>query len=481
MNSGGYETVIGLEVHVHLKTQTKMFCRCRNLFGAQPNTHVCPVCTGQPGVLPVANGKAIEQAARAGLALGCRINSESVFARKQYFYPDLPKNYQISQYERPIAEKGHIMLGDRKINITRAHLEEDAGKLIHAESDVSLVDYNRTGTPLLEIVSEPEIDSPQEAAEYLKELRQVLRYCGISDCDMEKGSMRCDANVSLRKKGSKELGVKTELKNMNSFKAVEKALEYEIKRQEKVLGEGGRITQETRLWNEDKGTTRSMRSKEEAHDYRYFPEPDLPRLVIEAEKIKSIRDSIPELPAARRRRYIVQTGLSEYDAGVLTQEKEISDYFDAACGMLGDKSSENIKKLANWITVELLGKLNAEGSGFREDVISPPHMAELVGYIGAGTISGKMGKDIFEIMYNKGVSPGEVIREKGLKQITDGDQISAVCREVIESSPDIVDKYMQGKDGVLGVLVGNVMKKTRGQANPAMVNAKLRELMGRRQ
>ncbi len=476
MNNNEYQIVIGLEVHVHLKTDTKLFCRCINSFGGEPNIRICPVCTGQPGVLPVLNKKAVEQAVTASLALNCKVKLESVFARKQYFYPDLPKNYQISQYELPLAEDGYIELDNRKINITRGHMEEDAGKLLH-EGDISQVDFNRTGMPLLEIVSEPEINSPREAAEYLRKIRQILRYCNVSDCDMEKGSMRCDANISLKKKDDDELGTKTEIKNMNSFKGVEKALLYEAKRQEELLDEDKRIIQETRLWDEDKNITISMRSKEEANDYRYFPEPDLPALVIEKEWVDEIKKTIPELPMKRYNRYISNYNLSEYDAGVLTGEKEVADYFEDTMAKFKVTHQKIIKKLANWITVELMGKINAEGIEFAAQPVKPSDIARLIELIEDGTISGKMAKEIFDIMWQTKKSPAEVIKEKGLKQITSDEKIHSLCQKVIDDNPEIVKKYLSGKEGVIGALVGNVMKETKGQANPQLVNEKLRELL----
>jgi len=475
-----YEIVIGLEVHVHMKTDTKLFCRCRNEFGGEPNTHICPVCTGQPGSLPVANKKAIEQAIRASLALNCEVQEKSVFARKQYFYPDLPKNYQVSQYELPLGFRGSITVDGRAVPITRVHIEEDAGKLIHSEGDMSFVDYNMTGTPLLEIVSEPEIKSPSEAASYMRNMRQVLRYAGVSECDMEKGSMRCDANLSLRKKGETELGVKTEIKNMNSFKAVEKALEYEAMRQEKLLNKGETIIQETRLWDENTQVTRSMRTKEEAHDYRYFPEPDLPTLVVEKEWVEEIKKTLPELPHQRKERYMTKYELSEYDAGVITQDKETADYFEEALNSLKNKTPEEIKKLTNWITVELMAKVNAESIDFSDQPVSSKDMAELVNLITEGTVSGKMAKDIFNTMWSGQKPPKQIVEEKGLKQITSDDQIEAVCKKALEENPDIVEKFLEGKEGVIGALVGSIMKGTRGQANPKLVNQKLRELLSQK-
>lgn len=478
MRQSEYKIVIGLEVHVHLDTNTKLFCRCRNDFGGQPNTRICPVCTGQPGVLPATNKKAIEQAVKAAIALNCTVQNRSVFARKQYFYPDLPKNYQISQYELPLGIGGYIELDNEKIGITRVHLEEDAGKLIHEQGGASLVDFNRTGTPLLEIVSEPDITSPDEAGSYLRELRKILRYSGVSDCDMEKGSLRCDANLSLNKKGE-QLGVKTEVKNMNSFKAVEKALQYEAHRQEKLLKEGERIIQETRLWDEDTQTTRSMRTKEEAHDYRYFPEPDLPVLEVKQEWVEEIRKSIPELPLMKKKRYISDYNLSEYDAYILTKEKEIADYFEEAVSEFKTGNDKKIKKLTNWISVELIGKINAEGIDFEHQPVSAENIAQLVELIVDGVISGKMGKRIFEQIWKTEKSPKEIVDEKGLKQITSEDKIEKICSQAIQDNPDIVKKYKNGKTGVVGALVGGIMKETRGQANPKLVNQKLRELLNK--
>jgi aspartyl-tRNA(Asn)/glutamyl-tRNA(Gln) amidotransferase subunit B len=472
-----YDIIIGLEVHVHLKTESKLFCRCKNEFGGDPNTHVCPVCTGQPGVLPVLNKKAIEQAIRSGLALGCAINNKSIFARKQYFYPDLPKNYQITQYELPIAEHGSLEIEGKRIGVTRAHMEEDAGKLIHTEGNVSLVDYNRTGAPLLEIVSEPEITSPEEAGEYLKNIRQVLRYSGISDCDMEKGSLRCDANISLKEAGAEQFGIRAEIKNLNSFKAVVKALEYEVKRQEKLLNNGEAVVQETRLWDDNKGITRSMRSKEEAHDYRYFPEPDLPPLMVDDGWVEEIKETLPEMPAVRLKRYMDDYQLSDYDAGVLIQDKEIADYFEVAASALKQTDQNIIKKITNWITVELLAKVNSTGIEFLDQPVKAEYIAELVQLIEKGTISGKMAKEIFDIMWDSGKAPGEIVEEKGLKQISSGDQIEEICKKAITENPDIVQKFLSGKEGVIGALVGSVMKETRGQANPKLVNDKLRALL----
>ncbi len=476
-----YQVVIGLEVHIHLRTASKIFCRCENFFGGKPNTRICPVCTGQPGVLPVVNKNAISLAVKAALALECSINEISIFARKQYFYPDMPKNYQISQYEMPLAINGEINIKDKKISITRVHLEEDAGKLLHINEN-SFVDLNRAGTALLEIVSEPEINTPSDAGEYLRELRKIMKYCGISDCDMEKGSLRCDANISLRKNSAAPLGTKAEVKNLNSFRAVEKALEYEIKRQEQLLAQGERIIQETRLWDDKNKRTISMRSKEEAHDYRYFPEPDLPPLIIEKKWIDEIRKEIPELPAEKRKRYMRDYKLSYYDADALTSEKEVADYFETAAKCV---SVEKIKKLANWITVELMAKINAGGMSaagaksidFRKQPIKADYIAQLVNLIEDGTISGKMAKEVFEIMWDSRKPPDEIIKEKGMKQITSDEIIESLCRKIIDENREIVNKFLSGKTGVFGALVGKIMKETRGQANPRLVNEILKQLI----
>ncbi len=475
MKNSKYKITIGLEVHVHLKTRTKLFCRCPNLYGSDPNTLICPVCTGQPGTLPVAGRESVRQAVSAALALNCNINEYSIFERKQYFYPDLPKNYQISQYKLPLAENGYIKAGGVKIKIDRVHMEEDAGKLVHREKE-TLVDYNRGGAPLIEIVSAPEITSPPQAAEYLKKLRQILIYASVSDCDMEKGSMRCDANLSLNLKESSRLGVKTEVKNMNSFKAVENALAYEARRQESLLLEGKNIVQETRLWDEDKNKTAGMRTKEEAHDYRYFPDPDLPPLIVAEAFVEDIRESLPELPAAKMERYIKEMGLEEYDASVLCQERDGADFFESAYEKLEDKK-EGIKKLSSWISTELKGKMNAAGLDFKSLEMGPSFLAELVNLIQNGKISGKMAKDIFEIIWTEKRSPAEIVEEKGLSQISGEDKIERLCRKAIEENPALTDKYLSGKEGTIGPLVGFVMKESRGQANPSMVNKKLREIL----
>jgi aspartyl-tRNA(Asn)/glutamyl-tRNA(Gln) amidotransferase subunit B len=474
----GYETIIGLEVHVQLKTESKLFCACSTEFGAPPNTHTCPVCTGMPGTLPVINKKAVEYAIRSALALNCQVASRSIFARKNYFYPDLPKNYQISQYEEPLAQNGYLEIrtnsGNRKVGVTRINLEEDAGKLLHdigsREIDGSLVDFNRCGVPLLEIVSSPDIKSPEEAYTYLTKLKSILRYLEVSDCDMEKGSLRCDANVSLRMAGEKELGVKAEVKNMNSFKAIQKALEYEVNRQIKALNSKEKLVQETRLWDERKGRTCLMRSKEEARDYRYFPEPDLVPLVVEQGWIEEVRKSIPELPDKRRERFIREYRLSEYDAGVLTAEKALADYFEEVV-----KIHSNPKAVTNWVMVELLGRLNAVNKEVKESPVSPGQLAELLKLIEKGTISGKIAKTVFEEMFNTGKSPQVIVKEKNLVQITGEKEIGKIVEEVLKENPGAIEEYRKGKEKALSHLVGQIMRKTQGKANPQMVNRILKE------
>ncbi len=471
-----YEAVIGLEVHVQLNTKSKIFCSCSTEFGAPPNTHVCPVCLGLPGSLPVLNRRAVEYAVMAALALNCRINLKSVFARKNYFYPDLPKGYQISQYEEPLAEDGYIEIetasGTKRIRIKRVHMEEDAGKNIHGEGDDphSYVDLNRAGIPLIEIVSEPDISSPEEARLYLQKLRTIMRYIGVSNADMEKGELRCDANVSVRPAGSDRLGTKTELKNMNSFRHVQRALEYEIERQIAVIEEGGKVVQETRLWNPSLGITETMRKKEEEQDYRYFPEPDLVPLVLEESFVEEMRLRLPELPDAKKKRFMEQYGLPAYDSEVLCSSRELADFYEKAVA-----SHDNPKAIANWVMVELLGRLNKEGRDITDSPVSPEQVASLVALIDKGTISGKIGKQVFDIMYSEGGDPESIVKERGLVQITDTSQIEAFVDEVISECPEEVKKYLSGKTKVLGYLVGQVMKKSRGKANPQLVNKLLRE------
>jgi len=464
-----YEAVIGLEVHAQLLTESKIFCGCSTQFGSEPNTQVCPVCLGMPGVLPVLNKKAVEYTIKTGLAMNCRIAPYSRFARKNYFYPDLPKGYQISQYELPLCEDGYLEIvidGEkRKIRIKRIHLEEDAGKNIHDPSGYSFVDFNRTGVPLMEIVSEPDIKSPKEAALYMKKLRTILRYLGVCDGNMEQGSLRCDANVSVKPVGSEEFGVKTEIKNINSFRFVEKALEYEIKRQIRVLSEGGKIIQETRLWDSQAGITQSMRSKEEAHDYRYFPEPDLVPVVVSEEWINEIKKTIPELPDQKIERFIKDYSLPEYDADILTSEKELAEWFEEAV-----KESGKPKEVSNWIMVELLRLLNEEGKEIRDCTVKPSQLAELIELVSKGTINRNTAKDVFEEMYKTGKNASEIVKEKGLVQISDENVIIEAIREVIAKNTKEVERYRAGEEKLIGFFVGQVMKLTKGKANPKIVN-----------
>lgn len=474
-----YEAVIGLEVHVQLKTNSKLFCACETDFGAAPNSHVCPVCTGQPGVLPVLNKKAVEGIVKAGLALGCSINSRSFFARKQYFYPDLPKAYQISQSDQPVCSNGSIEItgasGPKVVRVQRIHLEEDAGKLVHAigstELPYSLVDLNRSSVPLIEIVSHPDLSTADEAYDYLSKLKANVQYVGVSDCDMEKGSLRCDANVSIRPTGSKTLGTRVEIKNMNSFRAVKDAITHEIERQIELVESGGRVVQETRLWNEARGATSTMRSKEEAHDYRYFPDPDLVPLEITKEWLDEVKKSLPELPEKRRSRLVKDLSLSEYDAGVLVSQRELVDYFeDGLKPYPVDKRPSLAKPLANWIITELLGRLNAENKTVKDSPIPAPSLAELVELIGAGTISGKMAKDIFAEIYASKESPKAVVQKKGLSQVSDEGELIKFIDEVIKENAKIVEDVKGGKERAIGSLVGALMKKTKGRANPQLAN-----------
>lgn len=473
-----YEPVIGLEVHAQLLTDSKIFCGCSTRFGEEPNQNTCPVCMGFPGVLPVLNKKVVEFAVRAGLATHCEIARHSRWARKNYFYPDLPKGYQISQYELPLCRNGYIDIeangAKKRIRLTRIHMEEDAGKNIHdVRGDYSLVDLNRAGVPLLEIVSEPDIRSAEEAGRYLKDLRALLQYLEICDGNMEEGSFRCDANVSMRPGGSKELGTKVEVKNMNSFKAVEKALEYEIRRQVEALSDGGRLTQETRLWDADREVTRSMRSKEYAHDYRYFPDPDLLPLAIDEEWIAEIKASLPELPAARKERFVTQYGLSFYDAELLTSRRDIADYFESAV-----KIHANPKSISNWVTGDLFRvikerKLDA-GLRITSWPIAAEHLAAMIRMIDDGRISGKIAKVLFEEMLERGGPPEKIVQEKKLEQVTDTGDIETAVAQVLAAHPEQVADYRAGKEKVFGFLVGQVMKATQGKANPQMVNEVLR-------
>jgi len=475
-----YEPVIGLEVHVQLLTRTKIFCGCSTRFGDPPNTNVCPICLGLPGTLPVLNKRAVEMAMRASLALNCTVHDHSRFARKNYFYPDLPKGYQISQYELPLATNGHLEIeiaGARKrIGITRLHLEEDAAKNLHEgfsqSATKAYIDYNRCGTPLSEIVSEPDMRTPEEAYAYLTTLRQILLYTGVSDCNMEEGSLRCDANVSVRLRGASEFGTKVEVKNLNSFRYLQKALEYEIERHIAVLESGGRIAQETRLWNQAEGHTVSMRSKEKAHDYRYFPEPDLLPVHISSAWREEVRRTLPELPEAKRARFAGFYGITSYDAEVLTTSRTLADYFEAvvAAGAPGKSS-------ANWILNELLGRLSDAHRAFADSRIEPGALAELVNLVESGQITGAVGKKVFAAMFESGRSAAEIVAAEGLGAQVSDSTIEQAAREVIAKNPDSVAKFKSGNEGVFKFFVGQVMKATRGQANPQAVNDILRKLL----
>jgi aspartyl-tRNA(Asn)/glutamyl-tRNA(Gln) amidotransferase subunit B len=456
-------------------TETKIFCGCPTIFGSEPNTQACPVCIGMPGVLPVLNKKVLEFAIKTGLAMNCKISPYSRFARKNYFYPDLPKGYQISQYELPICEHGYIEIvvdrGIKKIGITRIHMEEDAGKNIHGgEGNYSFVDLNRAGVPLMEIVSEPDIRSPREAVEYMKKLRTILRYLGVCDGNMEQGSLRCDANVSVRPAGQKEYGIRTEVKNINSFRFVEKALDYEIRRQIKVLEDGGKIVQETRLWDSTRGVTESMRGKEEAHDYRYFPEPDLVPMIVEQEWIADIKKSLPELPDIKRERFVSEYELPEHDADFLTSEKPFADWFEEAV-KLGGKP----KIVANWIQGDLMRLLNKENKSIEESPLKPEQLVGMLRLIENGTISGKIAKTVFEEMYRTGKDAEVIVEEKGLVQISDAGAIDKAIDEVIAKHPKEVERFRSGEEKLIGFFVGQVMKLTKGKANPQMVNELLKK------
>ena len=470
-----WEAVIGLEIHAQLLTESKIFCGCSARFGAKPNSHTCPVCLGLPGSLPVLNKKVVDYTLRMALATHCAIAPYSLFARKNYFYPDLPKGYQISQYERPIAEKGWIDISAngavKRIGITRIHMEEDAGKLIHDEfQPVSYVDYNRTGVPLIEIVSEPDLRSPGEAGDYLRRLREILRYLDICDGNMEEGSFRCDANISLRPPGRSGFGTKAELKNMNSFKNVEKALEFEIRRQRALLEDGGEILQETRLWDAARGVTLSMRGKEEAHDYRYFPDPDLIPLEISPDWIDTVRQGLPELPEAKRSRFISRYGLPEYDAQILTSSKSLAAYFEKCLDY-----HPQPKAVSNWIMVELLKELKRNEREIDQSPVSAFDLASLLDLIQEGLISGKIAKTVFEEMVATGKAPRVIVEEKGLVQMTDSGQIQTVVDEVLQANPEKIADYKAGKTKLFGFFVGEVMKKYKGKANPKIVNELLKQ------
>ncbi|MBI2880147.1 MAG: Asp-tRNA(Asn)/Glu-tRNA(Gln) amidotransferase subunit GatB [Candidatus Tectomicrobia bacterium] len=473
-----YETVIGLEVHAQLKTRSKIFCGCSTAFGAPPNSQTCPICLGMPGVLPVVNKRAVEFLLRLAIACGSEVASHSRFARKNYFYPDLPKAYQISQYELPLATGGRVDIeadGEaRSIRLVRIHIEEDAGKLIHGENlgdpDSSYVDLNRAGTPLLEIVSEPDLRSPAEAREYMQKLRTLVQYLDICDGNMEEGSLRCDANISVRPAGSQELGTKTELKNLNSFRFLQKAIEYERDRQIRVLEKGGKVVQETRLWDQAQGVTQSMRTKEYAHDYRYFPDPDLVPLVIEKEWLEEVRASLPELPDAKGRRFVAQYGIPAYNAKVLTTSRDLADYYERAV-----RAGGSPKVVSNWVMGDLLGALNAAKREAADSPVLPESLAGLVRLIEDGTITGKIAKTVFEEMFRTGKEAAAIVKEQGLTQITDAGPLAAAADEVLSAHPKEVADYKGGKTKLLGFFVGQVMKATQGKGNPQAVQEILKK------
>jgi aspartyl-tRNA(Asn)/glutamyl-tRNA(Gln) amidotransferase subunit B len=473
-----YETVIGLEVHAQMKTQSKIFCGCSTKFGKLANENTCPICLGMPGTLPVLNAQAVEYAIKACLATHCQVQPTNSFDRKNYFYPDLPKGYQISQFGLPIGVKGHINIqvngGKKTIGMTRIHMEEDAGKLIRGENmdspGKSFVDFNRTGVPLIEIVSEPDMRSSEEAKEYLTQLKAILEYTEVCDCNMEEGSLRCDANVSLRPEGQEEFGTRTEIKNLNSFRFVQKAIDYEVERQKQVLEQGDKVVQETRLYDSDKGVTFSMRSKEEAHDYRYFPEPDLAPIVIDDKWVESVRKSLPELPEKKRQRFIADFKIPEYDAQVLTASKTLGDYYEKCVELFPQP-----KMVSNWIMGEMLRELKNDEQGIENPPITPKQLTDLLKLIDKGAISGKMGKTVFEEMFHTGKPADVIVQEKGLAQISDSSAIEKLVEEILAANAEQVESYKNGKDKVFGYLVGQIMKASKGQANPAVVNQLLKE------
>jgi len=470
-----YEVVIGLEVHVHLLTESKVFCGCSTRFGLSPNSATCPVCLGLPGVLPVLNEKAFKHALKTALALNCQIQNIIKFDRKNYYYPDLPKNFQISQYDMPLAHHGYVEIesssAPKKIRVNRVHLEEDAGKLIHdAKRGRSYVDLNRAGMPLLEIVSEPDLRSSEEASDYLQILKAILQYLGVSDCNMEEGSLRCDANISVRPKGESALGVKTELKNMNSFKAVRDAIAYEAERQTDLVGKNTKLQQETRLWNESKKITSPMRTKEQTHDYRYFPEPDLVPFTVSKDEIERIRASLPELPRAKMKRFISKYRLSKYNASVLTRDIDISAFFENVI-----KIVDKPKEIANWLLGDVTATLNEKRLGIRKTLLKPEHIASLLKLIESGEISGKIAKEILADIFETGASPEEIVKKKGLKQIKDEGELETIVNEVLAENEKSVTDYKRGKKNAITFMVGQVMKKTKGKANPKRVNEILKK------
>ena len=476
-SGSGWEAVIGLEIHAQLQTQTKIFCGCSTAFGAPPNSHVCPVCLGLPGALPVLNRRAVDYAIKAALALGCEVQRESIFARKNYFYPDLPKGYQISQYERPLALGGGLEIstgGTAKfVGLTRIHMEEDAGKSLHEgfyDSDRhTYLDFNRSGVPLIEIVSEPDMRSAAEASQFFSKLRSILVWLGVNDGNMEEGSLRCDANVSVRPGGQETFGTKAEVKNVNSFRYLQKAIEFEIDRQIDVLEGGGRVVQETRLWDSSTGTTTSMRSKEEAHDYRYFPEPDLPPLVVDAARVDAVRGTMPELPEARRRRFVAAYAIPDYDAGVLTQSAALADYFEAVA-----TASGNPKAASNWVMGELLRTVNDRNLDVAQIPLTPDALAGLVRLVDQGAISSSVAKDVFATMFDSGRSADEIVHAQGLAQTSDEGALLAIVRDVLAQNQDAIAQVRAGRNNALGFLVGQAMKASKGKGNPKIINELLR-------
>ncbi len=470
-----YEIVIGLEVHAELATKSKIYCSCKTEFGGEPNTHCCPICTGMPGVLPVLNEKVVEYAVRAGLATNCTIAEYSKQDRKNYFYPDLPKAYQVSQYDLPLCKEGYVEIDiegtKKKIGITRIHIEEDAGKLIHDEWGTgTLVDYNRCGVPLIEIVSEPDIRSAEEARAYVENLRAILQYVEVSDCKMQEGSLRADVNLSVRPKGQEKFGTRTEMKNLNSFRSIVRAVEAEAKRQISEIESGGTIYQETRRWDDDKGMSYAMRSKEEAHDYRYFPEPDLAPIVSDREWIEKIRASLPELPEARRSRYVSEFGLPEYDAQLITQSKVLSDFFEEAVS-----KSSNPKLVSNWIMGDLMRILKDKGLEVEQIPFPAEYLARMIKLIESGKISGTIAKKVFEKMFESGKDPETIVKEEGLEVVSDEGALVGIVKSILEKNPQSVEDYKNGKEKAIGFLVGQAMKETKGKANPQIINKILKE------
>jgi len=470
-----YEAIIGLEVHAQLLTDTKLFCGCSTAFGMDPNVHTCPVCMGMPGILPVLNRKVVDFALKLGLALNCTISELNVFARKNYFYPDLPKGYQITQYDHPISRNGYLDIdidgAKKRIGITRIHMEEDAGKNVHDESrGVTLVDFNRAGVPLLEIVSEPDLSSPEEAVAYLKELRQILMYLEICNGNMEEGSFRCDANISVKKRQTIRFGTRTELKNMNSFRNVKNALDYEMNRQINLIEAGMEVVQETLLWNPARGETASMRSKEESHDYRYFPEPDLVPVVVGDIWVDAVKKGLPELPETKRQRFSIQYGLPDYDADVLTQSRELADYFERCAALL-----DAPKEISNWIMTEVLRVMKTEGLGLLK--VRPEMLVELIGLVRGGTLSGLKAKEVFEEMARTGAGPSQIVEERGLEQVSNEGELKGLVLRVLEAHPKEVGLYRGGKTQLIGFFMGEVMKESRGKANPKIISGLIKELL----